>query len=252
MDRQHRGRARAWAAALAGIILAGGLAGAAAAERRVSGEFELLIGGLTAGELSVDGAVEESAGRYEIQVSVGTAGFVRRLYEAGLDASTSGALEAGALRPSVFSSDFYAPERSRKVEMRYSDGAPSVRAEPDWDPKPWQLVPEDQRGVLDPLTAVLFALSGRPQSELCDRTVEIFDSRRLFAIIIGPAAAPDSEGEIVCPAAYKRLGGFKPKMLEREPFPFRMVFREGADGHWQIERALGDTPVGVAVLRRKR
>lgn len=218
-------------------------------EPALSGLFKLSIGGVKAGEVRIDGTTRE--GRYRIAASIGTAGVVRTFYKAGIDAEVEGAADEAGLAPQRFQSRSFDPDKTRNVEMRYADGAPAVAAEPAYDPKPWELDPATQTGTLDPLSAALTAFAPRPAGELCDRTVRIFDARRLFAVSLEAESRPQ-RGVITCEAAYVRLGGFKPKMLAKPPFPFRVEFVERTDGLWEIERAVGPTPVGQAVLARVR
>lgn len=222
---------------------------------RLDGVFTLSIGGLRAGEIVFEGVLEP--GQYRVSARLGTAGMVRSFYEAGIEAEVEGATRgvdavSAELAPALFRSESFDPEKRRKVEMRYSAGAPAVRAEPAYDERPWQLDPATQTGTLDPLSAVLTAFVPRPARALCDRSVRIFDARRLFAVTLEEASKPSEQGVIVCEAEYRRLGGFKPKMLAKPPFPFRVEFTERPDGLWQFDRAIGQTPVGTAVLARKK
>lgn len=230
-------------------------ASAVGEEARLSGVFLLSIGGVKAGEISIDGTLGPAG--YRIEATVGTAGVLGSFYEAGIDAEVEGAAKgvdplSATLSPALFRSRSFDPKKTRHVEMRYSAGAPMVSAEPAYRKKPWQLDPARQVGTLDPLSAALSAFVPRPAAALCDRTVRIFDARRLFAIKLEAASKPSADGVITCEAEYKRLGGFKPKMLNKPPFPFRVEFTERPDGLWQIDRALGETPVGRAVLSRKK
>lgn len=215
---------------------------------RLSGTFVLSVGGLKAATIAVDGGI--AGGGYAMTVDLGTDGVVGAFYEAGLEAQVEGAVEGDRLMPALFRSRYSDAEKSRRVEMRYEGGAPAVTAEPAFDPKPWQLDPAEQVGLLDPLSALLTAFAPKPRTELCDRTYRIFDARRLYAIELAPASRPSEGGVITCEALYRRLAGFKQKQLDEPPFPFRVQFERRADGLWEVDRAIGATPVGTAVLAR--
>lgn len=226
----------------------------------LNGDFELFLGGLKAANLTVTSSF---AGEdYRARARVATAGMVATLYEASIDVRVEGSVlpasaqaELGgllALAPRHFRSESVNPRQPRQVEMRYVDGAPQVRAEPDYDDKPWAIDPADQAGRLDPVSAILAGLRPSTAAHLCNRRVEIFDARRHFAIALGEASAPDASGEIRCDGAYIRLSGFKPKQMAKPDIEVDVFFRPRGDGLWELERIMGDTPVGTAVIRRRR
>ena len=112
-------------------------------------------------------------------------------------------------------------------------------------PKPWQIEPEDQAGTLDPVSAALTALAPEPAGEICNRSVEIYDGRRRYAIDLG---APEAgEGRIRCPALYRRVAGYKPKEL-KETIDFAVWFEERPDGLAHLVRAAGESYLGLAVV----
>ncbi|MGF1554204.1 MAG: DUF3108 domain-containing protein [Paracoccaceae bacterium] len=233
---------------LAAVVLA---APAAAADPpgRLEGTWRLSIGGLTAAEAVVEGAAEGDG--YAMRVTAGTEGFVARLFEAGIDARVEGAVEGGRLAPRRFRSRYHDSEKTRRVAMDYdADGAPAVAAEPAYDPKPWQLDPAAQAGLVDPLTALFAAFAPRPRGALCDATYRGFDARRAYAIVLGEPSGPSDSGTITCEAEYRRLAGFKDKDLAKPPFPFRVEFVADEGGFWRLDRALAASPVGTAVLAR--
>ncbi|MEM7530035.1 MAG: DUF3108 domain-containing protein [Pseudomonadota bacterium] len=221
----------------------------------LSGDFDLFVGGAKAAELRIEGSISD--GRYRAAAKITTAGVVGTFYTASIDARVEGSVAGGApgaaeLSPERFNSVSLNPRKDRRVEMRYAAGAPTVLAEPAYSEKPWQLEPGEQRGLLDPVTALMAGLSPGPRQALCDRHIDIFDARRHYAVTFKPAGEPDAEGEIVCEAEYRRVAGYKPKMLAKPPFPFTAVFRQRPDGLWALERVMGETPIGAAVLRRRK
>ncbi|MEL7138661.1 MAG: DUF3108 domain-containing protein [Pseudomonadota bacterium] len=226
----------------------------------LNGEFELFIGGLKAADLSVTSSF--AGDDYRARATVTTSGMVSTLYDASIDvqvegdllSTTSGKAAEGLLplAPRLFRSDSVNPRQPRQVEMRYQDGAPVVRAEPDYDDKPWAIDPADQVGRLDPVSAIIAGLGPSEGRALCNRRVEIFDARRHFAIELGEPTQPDAAGEVRCEGEYIRLSGFKPKHLAKPNIEVDVFFRPRADGLWELERIMGDTPVGTAVIRRRR
>lgn len=223
---------------------------ATASDAALQDGFDLYLGGLLAAQIDIDAAVG-SAG-YTVDISFATAGFVKSLYEARIDAASEGRVAGKRLLPGRFFSDSRNSRQNRQIEMVWQGGAPSVRAEPDYDPEPWQIDPAQQSGTFDPLTAVAAAFLPAAAGELCDRNVEVFDGRRRYDVELGEPEAPNASGEIACPATYRRVAGFKPKLIAENPdFPFRVFFAPRPGGHWSLVRAVGDTPIGTFVLRRR-
>ncbi|MEL6767776.1 MAG: DUF3108 domain-containing protein [Pseudomonadota bacterium] len=248
-----------WSAAPASDITPGGPP-SPLAPVPLNGDFELFLGGLKAADLMVTSSF---AGEdYRARARVATAGMVATLYEASIDVRVEGSVIPSAadaslggllaLAPRHFRSESINPRQPRQVEMRYVDGAPEVRAEPDYDDKPWAIDPADQAGKLDPVSAIIAGLGPSTAALLCNRRVEIFDARRHFAIALGEARAPDASGEIRCDGEYIRLSGFKPNQMAKPNIEVDVFFRPRGDGLWELERIIGETPVGTAVIRRRR
>lgn len=222
----------------------------ASAAGEFAGIYDLYLGGIRGGEIVLSASLERLS--YRAEATGRTAGVIGKLYKAGFDAKTRGRVTARGYVPERFSAKTHTPSKNLTLEIGYAGGAPlKVSAEPPFDPKPWQLEPSEQTGAFDPLSAALAGLALQPRELLCNRSVEIFDGRRRYAIDLG-AAEPAENGSLRCPAKYRRVAGFKPKMLAKEPFPFAVWFEEGQGGLWHVVRAMGETPVGVAAITLRR
>ena len=208
--------------------------------------YDFYLGGIKAGELRIDANYE--AGAYSAVSILRTAGVVGMVYRASFEAEAEGRLTDSGLEPQRFAADSRMTSKEQSVEMLYTERAPrEVRAEPAFHPKPWQIEPAEQVGTLDPITAALTALAPVEVADVCNTSVEIFDGRRRYAVDLG---APELEGgRIRCPALYRRVAGFKPKMMKKRPkFPFHVWFEERADGKAHMVRAAGDSVFGIAVI----
>ena len=130
--------------------------------------------------------------------------------------------------------------------MTYRGATPaSVRADPAFKPKPWQIEPAEQAGTLDPISAALTALAPAPADAICDQSVEVYDGRRRYALDLG---APEADGaRIRCRAVYRRVAGYKPKELA-ETIRFSVWFEERANGLAHLVRAAGESGYGLAVV----
>jgi hypothetical protein len=68
------------------------------------------------------------------------------------------------------------------------------------------------------------------------------------------APQPDTQfGDYKCEALYKRVAGFKPKMMrEQSEFPLTVWFKRAEDGRVTVRRVAAPTKFGnVVVLRRE-
>lgn len=222
-------------------------AGGAGAERLpVSTIYDLYLGGIKAGEMTMHARYDGA--RYRAESVLRTAGIVGFFYKAAYEAETEGDLTETGLVPVRFAAHSRMYERQQFVEMLFGGIAPrEVRAEPAFVPKPWQIEPAEQTGTLDPITAAISALTPTASGKVCNRSVEIFDGRRRYAIDLG---APEADGtRIKCRALYRRIAGFKPKMMKKRPtFPFSMWFEKRPDGLTHFVRAAGDSMFGLAVI----
>jgi hypothetical protein len=226
------------------LPMAAWAAGSVTMHRPVSTTYDLYLGGIRAGELTIDARF--SGERYTATSVMRTAGVVGGLYKASFEAETEGSLGAGGLRPERFRATAQSYGDRQRVEMTYRGAAPeSVRAEPAFVPKPWQIEPADQVGTLDPVSAAVAALAPAPAAKLCERSIEIYDGRRRYALDLGE---PKAEGErISCPALYRRVAGYKAKEL-KATIDFTVWFEERPDGLAHLVRAAGDSMLGVAVV----
>jgi hypothetical protein len=212
--------------------------------RPLSTIYDLYVGGVLAGELTFHARAHGD--RYSATSVMRTAGLIGAVYRASFEAETEGRLAAGGLAPERFRAVGRMYTKVQNVEMTYRDAAPAaVQAEPAFVPKPWQIEPEDQAGTLDPVSAALTALAPEPAGTICNRSVEIYDGRRRYAIDLG---APEvEEGRIRCPAHYRRVAGYKPKEL-KETIDFAVWFEKRPDGFAHLVRAAGDSYLGLAVV----
>lgn len=230
------------------FLMAAALAAPAGANERVplNTIYDFYLGGIRAGELTIDAEYDGEA--YRARSNLRTAGIVGAIYKASFEAATEGAVSETGLAPRRFTADSRMRAKEQSVEMLYANGGPrEVRAQPAFQPKPWEIPPEEQSGTIDPITAALSALAPVPRAAVCNRSVEVFDGRRRYAIDLGQ---PEPDGDrLKCSALYRRIAGFKPKMMKKHPeFPFEVWFAERPDGRAHFVRAAGTSMFGLAVI----
>ena len=216
------------------------------APRDVDTIYDFYLGGIKAGELSID--ADMKGDQYHARSILKTAGIVGFVYKASFEAETEGRLTADGFEPVRFFADSRMSRKEQRVEMRYANNAPKqVLAQPAFDPRPWEIDPTLQTDTLDPITAAISALAPMPKAKICNRSVEVFDGRRRYAIDLG---SPVKDGKrIKCKAMYRRIAGFKPKMMTKRPkFPFNIWYEERSDGLAHVVRGAGDSMFGLAVI----
>ncbi|MEM7508569.1 MAG: DUF3108 domain-containing protein [Pseudomonadota bacterium] len=247
--------ARALIGALSGTALAAGLAfgTAAAPEAERLGDidhiYDIYLGGLWVAEMTVTAEIAND--HYEADAVLRTKGLIGALYKASFEVEAEGAVAAETgYYPARFTANSRNSKKSQFVEMRYEAGRPStLTAEPEFQPKPWEVDPTAQADAADPLSAALGVLANQPAESLCNRKVEIFDGRKRYAIVLGE---PEERADgIKCPATYQRLAGYKPKFMAKPDIPFAFWFEAGPNGSYHVQKAMGETPVGTAVIRRR-
>jgi hypothetical protein len=217
--------------------------------------YDLYLGGIWAGEMTIDADFgHDSGGReaYRAGVSAHTAGIIGFFFHAGVEAEAVGRIDAAGLSPVRFTADAYEPRRRQQVEISYEGGSPaSVVAEPAYRTRPWSISLDGQSGIADPLSAAFEALAPAGPDAICNRTADIFDGERRWAIEIG---APHLEGgreggRIRCDAAYVRIAGFKPKLMGAAARrPLALFFEDRGDGLFHVVRVTGQTWIGLVVL----
>lgn len=239
-------RSRFLSALTLAMALSASGAGANAQNDSLRTIYDFYLGGVKAGELSIDADFVD--GRYTAQSVLRTAGVVGLVYKASFEAEAQGRRTAGGLTPGRFAANARMKSKEQFVEMIYSGGAPrDVRAEPAFIPKSYQIDPAEQSGTLDPITAALSALAPVASGTQCNTSVEVFDGRRRYAVDLG-APSPDGN-RIKCPATYRRIAGFKPKMMKKRAiFPFSVWYEDRPDGKAHIIRAAGESILGLAVI----
>lgn len=241
---------------LAGLLaaLAPGAAGSAGSagsgapvrEGTAVAVYDLYLGGIKAGEMVLGYWVGDAT--YRAEAVLQTSGLAALIYKASFSAESTGAVAEGVLAPERFAAQSAMEDKAQWVEMTFGAAGPAgVSAEPPFVPKPWEVDPAAQTGATDPIAAAISALAPRPVGEICNRTEDIFDGRRRYEVELG--APEPHQGRIRCAAVYRRVAGFKPKLMDRQrEFPFDIWFEERADGLAHVKRAAGESIYGLVVL----
>ncbi len=222
--------------AYAGMASPAWAAGGAAAQgptgpaSRAQISMTIYAGGITLGNVDMDATIR--SGAYHVVSNLTTSGVANAFWKAQIQATSSGKVADGKLQPALY--DSFTVDHSghrQEVSLTYdADGAPRLYANPAYSVTGYEVKPQDQKNTLDPLSAVLFIISGvgtRPDNP-CGVVAPIFDGRRRYNIEVRKVrnVAIDMDNDLykgkglLCTLRYRQLAGFKPRVIRsNEEFP---------------------------------
>ena len=240
---------------LAIVVLGVAAAGAAAGtyERTppvesVSVVYDLHVGGLSTGELTLEATIGDES--YRARATVRTTGIVGLFIDQTWRGVTRGEVRGERLRPVHYGSRLEGDEGKQAREVTYEAGRPvSVDPRPREEARPWSIDAEDQSGTVDPVTAILSLLAPVREGAACDRRIVSYDGKHRFAFELDRARRR-ADG-IRCRGAYVRVAGYKPEKMEDARRPFTLFLERREDGLLEVGRIESDTLFGTAVLSRR-
>ena len=192
------------------------------------------------------------ANRYNAVSALKTVGIVGLFFDTEVVSSADGQLMEGeALSPALFEMRSRTKDKRQDVKMVYLDDAPgTVEASPPFKKKRYEIDPAKQNGALDPMSAIVAAFMPRDAEKVCDQVIPVFDARKRYDVkFFEKVREYEEDGRrfIECKGVYERLAGFKPKMMKKPTYPFKIRYAVGDDGTPRAVRIWGDTYFGVAV-----
>jgi hypothetical protein len=203
------------AAALAGLI-----ALPAAAEERVSGRYEILIGGLQVGVAGFEGRLSEEA--YQASVSLRLSGVSRVIASGRGSATASGRIAGGRAVPAAYQLNLTTTQQNDAIRMAMAGGAVRSHSAEPQRPEAADQIPvtaAHKQGILDPLSAGFFFVPGSGplvSAEACAKTFPVFDGRQRYDLSFSYARTEQMkvagyEGPaVVCNARYRPIAGHRP------------------------------------------
>lgn len=156
----------------------------AAADSDIRAKYEVTLAGLAI--LHADTVVAVRGNAYSVRVSYRTSGAASLMGSATGEAVSSGLYKGGRLIPAMFDFDHKGSRRTQKVSLVMSDGGvnamtidPPIKLGSRSPP----ITVEHLKNIIDPVSALLVPALGtnrQSESNVCDRTVPIFDGLRRF------------------------------------------------------------------------
>ena len=163
----------------------GGEGGGGNAASTLDVEYNIYVGGITLGQLTMSLRMEGES--YKAISTLRTSGVVDALWSAKIEASSSGTIEGGNLKPTLYYASSQHSDANQQVTVKFpASGAPSYFAEPAYSNPARLAQPADQVNTLDPVSAMVsIATAFRSQgAKPCGTTLPIYDARRRYEVAL--------------------------------------------------------------------
>jgi hypothetical protein len=229
--------------------------------------WQVYLGGFNLGNIGIKSSFAGNS--YSAVSRLKTAGVVNSFYEAIIDATSVGGVNGAGLSPQKYDSNTNNEKTNQKVGLTYSSSGIQLFSDPPYNTERFPVTEEQKRGTLDPLSGLVFALSGISQSAAkpCGETVRVFDGRRRYDIelnYVGQDKVKTDGGysgpAVKCTVIYKQLAGFKPNLNKGKSIPVITTWlapmESSAGGpvkKFMVPvKIMTDTPYGVALAHARK
>lgn len=213
---RHTGRRAALAAALAAALVVQPASAATFKSR-----FDISIAGYKIGESSVTAEVTDSS--YSLSGEGKASGLSRIITDARGTATATGRMAGERPVPASYGYRWMEGDDDERLAMTIRGNAVSsltVTPEtPKKDPEPDRVVltDADKRGIIDPVSALIWQVKAPADSRSCDRTVPIFDGEQRYDVKLSPKRRDRYDGGdeayqgpvIVCRIDYTPVAGHR-------------------------------------------
>lgn len=188
--------------------------------------WQVYLGGFNLGNIGLKSSFNGNS--YSAVSRLKTAGVVNSFYEAVIDANSVGLVAGTGLQPQKYDSNTDNEKQSQKVGLTYSASGIQLSSDPPYNTARFPVSDEQKRGTLDPLSGLVYSLSGVSHSATkpCGETVRVFDGRRRYDIELTFEGNDKVETDggykgpaVRCTVVYKQLAGFKPNLNKGKAIP---------------------------------
>jgi hypothetical protein len=250
-------------------MLAAALAMAAASPvsaGSIEAQYGISLAGLSLGTATLSGNITPA--KYILNVQASLTGLMGMISGGRGAAQVSGSFSSLKPVPGSYALTASTSEMTRTVQLGMSPGGVhTILVNPPLEPKADRVPvrPEHQRGVVDPLSAILMptpaaaGLSGAA----CNRTIPIFDGAQRFDVQLSYAGMKNVSGEgysgpvVVCKARYNPISGHRSerpgvKYMQNNRDMEAWLAPTGVDGVFLPYRVSIKTMVGTTVIQAQR
>jgi hypothetical protein len=165
-------------------------------------------------------------GAYQINSHFETSGIISALWDARIDATSSGQIGPHGISPGTYDSTYQrGATHHQRVRVTFPvGGVPATTADPPYNTKKYPVSDEQKKDGYDPLSAATLFLAGLRASAAnpCGTAAPVFDGRRRYNIAFTYLRdeAVKLDGGLytgkahLCELHYNQIAGFKPKLLK--------------------------------------
>jgi hypothetical protein len=229
--------------------------------------WQVYLGGFNLGNIGIKSSF--SGNSYSAVSRLKTAGVVNSFYEAVIDATSIGALNGAGLQPQKYDSNTNNEKQNQKVGLTYTPAGIQLFSDPPYNTERFPVTEEQKRGTLDPLSGLVFALSGvsHTADKPCGETVRVFDGRRRYDIelkFVGNDKVKTDGGysgpAVKCTVTYKQIAGFKPNLNKGRGIPTITTWFAALESNsgGPVKRfmvpvkIMTETPYGIALAHARK
>jgi hypothetical protein len=247
----------------AGSIVAA--AGGAQAQAKLDAEYGVTLLGLPIG--SGTWSVELAGDHYVMNVTGKVAGLLKAFSSGEGAASVRGTISGPKLLPAGYAINIKAGGKADQVRMALASSAVrQLSVEPPPEPKPDRipLTEAHKRGIIDPISAGVLPADKGATSEVCQRTVAVFDGRMRFDLALSFKRMDRVKTEkgyegpaVVCGVRFNPIGGHEPHKsgirFLRETRDMEIWYAPIAGTQFvAMYRIMFPTQLGIAAIEAKR
>ncbi|MEX0348201.1 MAG: DUF3108 domain-containing protein [Paracoccaceae bacterium] len=215
--------------------------------QHTEGQYDVRALGAKVGDLALSGTITD--GRYAVASRFETSGLVNALSGVQFQLKANGRVNDGTFQPRNYVEEMNTGRRQSNERLTYTGG---VARSDDADPGPKSehaVTDAEQKGALDPLTALFVVMRDQPAKGLCDLTQRVFDGKRLTEIEM--LRRTEAGPLITCHGVFRRVAGYSPEDLKRKrDFEFTTTYAPAGDLMRLVE-VRADTLFGPATVIRR-
>jgi len=156
-------------------------------------------------------------------------GAVGFFWKSLIDADVEGALNAHGPSPALYDSySHYRDRPQQRVKLIYKNGQPSILFDPLMDLSGFPVTQDQQRGALDPMSALLGVMTGATATPKapCGAGVQVFDGRRRYDVtfaFVKDTANRTGEGNAhLCELHFALIAGYPQRLIMEDHKPPKM------------------------------
>lgn len=242
------------------------LTGTGTSAGSIEARYGISLAGLSLGTATLTGDI--TASKYTLTARASLTGLAGMVSGGRGAATVTGSLQPQKVVPSTYALTAASSDMTRTIQLGMTAGnIHTVVVNPPIDPKPDRVpvLPEHQRAVLDPLSAILMptpATAGLG-SAACNRTIPIFDGAQRFDVQLTYAGMKNVSAEgyagqvVVCKARYNPVSGHRAlrpatKYMQENRDMEAWLAPVGAEGVFIPFRVSVKTMVGTTVIQAQR